>query len=294
VVKEEDVDALVDAVRPLSANDEQFAFINKFEETFDNLVKDYVGANGRLVVFVDDLDRCLPENAVAILEAMKLYLDRTNVMFVLGVEPAVVEEGIRARYRDNPKLQAKDYLEKIVQLPFVMRGLNSTNASKLMLPFEEAAGWSGDDIMRKLVFSGTAANPRRIKRFINTFYVLSRMAGMTGVSPVGADAHRLALVLLMQMRAPDVYAELTRTPQLLSDYRETCEMGIERRDERLARRADLRLIFNDPLLHAFLQTDEARNINVTSSELERWVLLASGDEAVASSERMSTSPVKEQ
>ena len=117
---------------------------------------------------------------------------------------AVIEEGIRARYRDNPKLQAKDYPEKIVQLPFVMRGLNQTNARSLVLPFEEASGWSGDPVMHRLIFAGTAANPRRIKRFVNTYYVLSRISELAGAKPHQADAHRLALVLLLQMRAPDV------------------------------------------------------------------------------------------
>jgi predicted KAP-like P-loop ATPase len=46
IVKEGDIDAVVAALKPLSANDEQFEFINKFEDTFDRLVKEYVGQNG--------------------------------------------------------------------------------------------------------------------------------------------------------------------------------------------------------------------------------------------------------
>ena len=225
-----------------------------------------------MVVFVDDLDRCLPENAVAILEAIKLYMDRTNVMFVLGVEPAVIEEGIRARYRDNPKLQAKDYLEKIVQLPFVMRGLDPSSARSLTLPFEEAAGWSGDPVMQQLIYAGTAANPRRIKRFINTYYVLSRIAELAGGKPLQDDAHRLALVLLLQMRAPDIYAELVRSPALLRDYREACDLPTKEREDQFERRKEFKAIFEDASLRAFL--DQAKGIPVDPGYLERWVLLA--------------------
>jgi hypothetical protein len=204
-------------------------------------------------------------------------MDQKNVVFVLGVEPAVIEEGIRARYRDNPKLQAKDYLEKIVQLPFVMRGLNATNARSLVLPYEEASGWSGDPLMRELIFAGTAGNPRRIKRFINTYYVLARIAELADGKPVQADAHRLALVLLLQTRAPDVYAELVRNPALLRDYREAGELPTQQRDDRLARRDDLRAIFADAPLRAFL--DQTKGIDVDPTLLERWVLLARGEEA---------------
>jgi predicted KAP-like P-loop ATPase len=101
IVKPEDVDTVLEAFRPFSANDPQFDFINKFEATFDDLVKEYVGDDGRLVVFVDDLDRCLPENAIQVLEAIKLYLDRANVTFVIGAERAIIEQGIRERYKEN-------------------------------------------------------------------------------------------------------------------------------------------------------------------------------------------------
>jgi hypothetical protein len=175
--------------------------------------------------------------------------------------------------------RAKDYLEKIVQLPFVMRGLDKTNALSLIIPYQEASGWVGDQVMHQLIFAGTAANPRRIKRFINTYYVLSRIAELSGTKPLQADAHRLALVLLLQMRAPDVYAELVRNSALLRDYREAGELPTQQRDDRLLRRADLKAIFEDAPLRAFL--DQTKGIDVDSAALERWVLLARGEEAAA-------------
>ena len=103
-MKEEDIEGVLEALRPLSAEDPQFDFINKFEDTFDNLVKDYVGSSGHLVVFIDDLDRCLPENAVTVMESLKLYLDRANCVFVVAAEAVIIEEGIRQRYHDNERL----------------------------------------------------------------------------------------------------------------------------------------------------------------------------------------------
>ena len=84
----------------------------------------------RLVVLIDDLDRCLPEKAVQMLESIKLFLNIRNFAFVLAVDDEVVERGINHRYRDyflsrengqnndiNPPITGAEYLEKIVHVP---------------------------------------------------------------------------------------------------------------------------------------------------------------------------------
>ena len=99
---------------------------------------------------VDDIDRCLPDKAVEMLEAIKLFLDIPGCAFVLALDDEVVERGIAHRYRDYldltdkaaesiayslqpkrfeeyrsrysgarlPPITGHEYLEKIVQLPF--------------------------------------------------------------------------------------------------------------------------------------------------------------------------------
>ena len=81
------------------------------------------------MVFVDDLDRCLPEKAVELLEAIKLFLDLEGYLFILGVNRLVVEEGIRRHYAypgnkaddggqgGKAGTLAEEYLEKMIQMP---------------------------------------------------------------------------------------------------------------------------------------------------------------------------------
>jgi hypothetical protein len=299
LVKPEDVDAVVEAFRPLSANDKQFSFINRFEQTFDELVKDYVGVDGRLVVFVDDLDRCLPENAIQVLEAIKLYLDRTNVTFVIGAERAVIEQGIRERYKDNPRLSAKEYLEKIVQLPFVMRSLSETGALSLMAPYAEALGYGApaeggesgnrpaavapadqridpdkrERTMRHIVFAGTESNPRRIKRFINSYYVLARMSERAGRA-VGSDAQQLAVVLMIQMRFPEIYDALEREPGLIKIFHDALGSSVDQREDTFQKRKILREIFDDVPTRRFFES--IRSIDCSKEALEPWLLLSKG------------------
>jgi hypothetical protein len=279
IVTADDIDGVRAALKPFTAEDKTFAFINGFEATFRNLVERHVGKDGRLVVFVDDLDRCLPENAVEALEAIKLYLDEANVTFVIGVEPAVVRDGIRHRYRDIAALQDKEYLEKIVQLPFVMRGVDPTAAARLLEPYVEAgvADFAHYEAMRKLIFLGTDSNPRRIKRFVNTLYVLRRMSEASGRKVDPKDLLRLSTVLLVQMRRPMVYDALVRDPGLVKDYNDAAGMALKDREERFGRKPALATIHDDPLAQSLFQ--ELKDMPSGAAEMVEWVRLAQGAEA---------------
>ena len=82
------------------------------------------GSASRLVVFVDDLDRCEPEAAYRLLEGLKVYLTLNNCVFVLGLNQKAVEGAIASRLaggltdenaRRDAQVRAASYLEKICQ-----------------------------------------------------------------------------------------------------------------------------------------------------------------------------------
>ena len=88
------------------------------------------------VVFVDDLDRCLPEKAVQVLELIKTVFNVESFAFVLALDDEVIERGIGHRYKDyafeNKKqhmpITGFEYLEKIVHLPFRLPALTEKQA----------------------------------------------------------------------------------------------------------------------------------------------------------------------
>lgn len=71
-------------------------------------------ATDRVVIIIDELDRCHPEYAIALLEAMKLVFDRDGYVFVLMVNAEYLEKV--AAHRFGAAKEGEPYLEKFVDM----------------------------------------------------------------------------------------------------------------------------------------------------------------------------------
>ncbi|WP_424184180.1 KAP family P-loop NTPase fold protein [Actinokineospora sp. G85] len=103
----------------------------RFRSEFAKVVRALEGVDA-VVVFIDDLDRCLPETVVDTFEAIRLFLNTPKTAYVLAANQAVVESAIDSRY---PQLRrpdgagiGADYLEKMLQLKVAIPPLSAPEA----------------------------------------------------------------------------------------------------------------------------------------------------------------------
>lgn len=260
LVKEGDVDDLFAALGSDVADGSLFEFMNRFESEFKRLVDEYVG-DGYMVVFIDDLDRCLPENAIEVMEALKLYLDKANCIFVIGVEPSIIEAAISLRYGANSNLSASMYLEKIIQLPIAVPRVRTQGGLKLISSDSDAFSFDQPEQQEQfsqLIKIGMDLNPRRMKRFANAYIVaLSGAPGCTA-----EDRLVLAKILLIQMRFPDFYRELTRSPRLMKEIQNA-------NDESAWINAGVGKLRKDRELRRFL--NQTQRIPTRAQLVRRWI-----------------------
>ncbi len=156
---------------------EKTATLDLFSEALDRLMAAWVHRSldmmkvdqkkGVLVVFVDDLDRCLPPKMVQVLEAVKLFMDKEGGVFVLGADTEIVRQAIEKQYETaGVKGQsASDYLEKIMQLRFELP-VSSHDDMQTLLDGEKIIGADWGDSWRLLI-TGAEINPRKVKTFVN-------------------------------------------------------------------------------------------------------------------------------
>ncbi|GAB4001197.1 hypothetical protein GCM10029992_35940 [Glycomyces albus] len=105
--------------------------IKTFRKEFGRLVARIPGGEA-VIVFIDDLDRCLPETVVDTFEAIRLFLNTPKTAYVLALNQNVVESAIDSRYPDVRKADGggigRDYLEKMLQLKISIPALSAAEA----------------------------------------------------------------------------------------------------------------------------------------------------------------------
>lgn len=145
------------------------------KELVDEKLKEY--RIDRIVLYIDDLDRCPPKQVVDVLQAIHLLLAFELFVVVVGVDARWIRHALRERY---PKMLSedwtngnvpktgkerlakfatpRDYIEKIFQVPFWLRPMDDSAAQKLLeglIPVSQIS--SGVEPDRNLPHADTAA-----------------------------------------------------------------------------------------------------------------------------------------
>lgn len=76
---------------------------------------------GRILILIDDLDRCEPAKAVEVLQAVNLLLNFKSFIVCLGIDARIITGAVEKHYEGllgRAGASGYEYLDKIVQIPF--------------------------------------------------------------------------------------------------------------------------------------------------------------------------------
>jgi hypothetical protein len=119
----------------------------------------------RIVLYIDDLDRCQPRQVVEVLQAVHLLLALELFVVVVGVDPRWLRQSLLAEYprtlsNDDDGAAAEwmgtpnDYLEKLINIPFVLPGMTPDNFGTLIRGWGAARTASGSGATVESVTAG--------------------------------------------------------------------------------------------------------------------------------------------
>lgn len=93
------------------------------KEQVDNILNNLLLEHGeRLVIFIDELDRCRPTFAVELLEQIKHYFDNDKITFVFSTNIKQLQYTIKKYYGEA--FEAKRYLDKFFDLTVSLNEVN--------------------------------------------------------------------------------------------------------------------------------------------------------------------------
>lgn len=192
-------------------------------------------ATPKLVVFIDDVDRCEPEVAYRLLEGLKIYLTLDNCAFVLGMNQKAIIEAIGQRMEaengSNPSMRATAYMEKLCQnvwrLPAVRQPVqvlydlleetveNDKTRNSIKKGLEETSP-----------YPCLPPNPRRLKGFANLLGRLSSLISLE-LSPkeMVFETQLLVIVAYVYQFHHDLYVRWEFNPRLYNKIHDWCEQN---------------------------------------------------------------------
>lgn len=219
-----DKSVTISALRSMRANDAQLDQVRPGEEK----------RVPRVVVFVDDMDRCSSKDAFKILQGIKLAFAQPGFVFLLSLNPEtlrpyIADRGQEAK-REDRDLSEAIYLDKLVQLPYPLKLRDDQflkfshvlieERLKNLVSNEQHALFKD---LRGALRDSSDRNPRTLKRRINAMIVDARQAPATLLKRLDDDdakarADFMGLSLLEQtarhLGKPGLLSQLSEGPGL--------------------------------------------------------------------------------
>lgn len=197
---------------------EHFAKFTEHVETIREIVAKVI-QNKRLVVLIDDLDRCHIDNVLDMLEAIKMFLSVEHVIFVVAVDMNKIERAWELRYKSETGLiEGREHVEKIFQLKLSLPPKTDEQMKKYLQKL--AKSFANYDL-EYFVKSCPGNNPRKIKRMLNLLYFILYNFEVPGKNQkeknVNFDIHFQTLVtwIAITTNHPEIAKKIIHFPSSL-------------------------------------------------------------------------------
>jgi hypothetical protein len=231
-----------------------FDGLSKIESEMTKILDQDKYSTSRVVVFIDDLDRCSPRKTLEVFESVKVFLNIMGFVFVIGLSHDSISKLIDAEYKPSG-IRGSQYIRKIIQIPIILPEWKSTDAEAILdnLIRINKVDPNYSTLLTKnksVLASVVEPNPREIKRFINNFIITNEL--YPGQLRKNIRKRELLIVQALRFRWHSFYVRFSSDEELRMLIREILSLNI--RYEYLAK------IMNDgELFSAYLQSKETES-----------------------------------
>ena len=136
-------------------------------KTLTTSLEKMIGENGKLIILIDELDRCNLESIISVLLSIKILFNAKNCISVVAADFEILEKALGSKYGYNHTTETRQYLEKIFQF------ITSLPEKKDEDIVDFISQYISSELIGLLILKSSNKNPRKIKRLINFIYFSS-------------------------------------------------------------------------------------------------------------------------
>ena len=202
---------------------------------FQDLFKEMIDRNNhkKLIIAVDNLDRCDNESVISILNMIKTFLSDPRCVFIVSCDQDAIIKHLQQNKGKFEKYDAKEFLTKFFQvslhIPNQIKGqLYSYAKSQLEIFVSDI---NLDPNVADVFANAITKNPRKIRQFVYNFAIAYKMAAMKedkgsiAKNTVTGNTAFLAKVTVLREEWPDFFSSLEKNPTLLDAVQEFIDAG---------------------------------------------------------------------
>ena len=188
------------------------------DKIIDSLTKKSLKDDLKIIVTIDDIDRLTKEEIIAVFQLVKNLADFPNTVYLLAFDYNIVVKALEDVQCNHGKDgNGKEYLEKIIQVPFQIPYSNiDTIHNAFLKKIETISGKNINETLKETALLNDGIKPyikslRDLNRFANVFYLKYLLLSEE------TDLTDLLGLTCLQVFEPYLYSNLPKEKELLSE-----------------------------------------------------------------------------
>ncbi|MFN4150381.1 MAG: P-loop NTPase fold protein, partial [Candidatus Sericytochromatia bacterium] len=246
----------------------------QFEERFKETIKDIRNKKNKnkIVIAIDEIDRCPKEQVLEILQTVKTFLEIENTVFIIAIDDQRLRE-----FLDVPQDYANELLRKIFNTSIKLKAFSEQDLYHFGEKLAKEYGLEIPKTVISLVCQEFSKYPRKIIQFFNIFQnelYLACLQEEKNYIPKGTIRDNIEFftkLLIIREHYPDIYKRLIDNRNLIQDIHQHIRDGKFRKNEDGRwKSGELKLTIDEDAYRFFRRTS---HIEVPPDKIELFIFI---------------------
>ena len=198
----------------------------QFNKIYDEMIKNRKNRKKKLVVVIDNLDRCEDTVAVELLGIIQTFMVKENCINILACDDEAIITHLKSVKKYQTDKEGNEFLSKFFQVTVWIPSFIGENLSEYAEKLIKKRSIPFGSLVKPVLISGAIENPRKINQFLNIAVALYNLAkfkeddNKLDKGIITKNTNFLMKLIVIRHEWPKLYKALESNPNLLNNEEE--------------------------------------------------------------------------